>query len=505
MPTPSLRLLSLTFTHEHATTPLFQDLALHLEPGWTGVVGANGVGKTTLLQLATGVLTPSAGRVEGPPPAIYCPQRTDHPPADLGALLAAVDGGAFRIRDGLGVGDDWLERWASLSHGERKRAQVAAALWREPMVLALDEPTNHLDRDARGLLRDALAGYRGVGLLVSHDRDLLDDLCVRCLFLDGSGAVLRPGGYTQGAEAAAQDDIAARRRRERARRDLAELNREAGRRRDAAGRADRPRSKRGLARKDSDGRAAIDAARVSGKDGAAGRRLDQLSGRLDQARRRLDDAQVAKTYATGIWLPGAVSQRNTLVDLPATELPLGDRRLAVPPLVLRPADRVALTGPNGAGKSPLLRRILGALDLPAERVVSVPQEIPLAESRAILARTRALPRDRLGRVLTVVSRLGTRPERLLETEAPSPGEIRKILLALGIAAEPHLIVMDEPTNHLDLVSIECLEDALADCPCALLLVSHDRRFLARLTEVEWRIEGRGDGGAALRVRESGVG
>ena len=75
----------------------------------------------------------------------------------------------------------------------------------------------------------------------------------------------------------------------------------------------------------------------------------------------------------------------------------------------------------------------------------------------------------------------------MESAAPSPGEIRKILLAIGIANVPHLIVMDEPTNHLDLPSIECLEQALAGCPCGLFLVSHDRRFLDALAHKRWHI------------------
>ena len=90
--------------------------------------------------------------------------------------------------------------------------------------------------------------------------------------------------------------------------------------------------------------------------------------------------------------------------------------------------------------------------------------------------------------MTVVSRLGSRPARLLESVEPSPGEVRKLLLGLGIALQPHLIIMDEPTNHLDLPSMECLEGALRDCPCALLLVSHDERFLRGLTRTRWHIE-----------------
>ena len=75
----------------------------------------------------------------------------------------------------------------------------------------------------------------------------------------------------------------------------------------------------------------------------------------------------------------------------------------------------------------------------------------------------------------------------MESAAPSPDEIRKILLATGIANVPHLIIMDEPTNHLDLPSIECLEQALSECPCGLLLVSHDRRFLEILAHKQWHI------------------
>jgi macrolide transport system ATP-binding/permease protein len=104
-----------------------------------------------------------------------------------------------------------------------------------------------------------------------------------------------------------------------------------------------------------------------------------------------------------------------------------------------------------------------------------------------MAKARMLPNEKLGRMMTVVSRLGSRPHRLLDSVEPSPGEIRKILLATGIANTPYLIVMDEPTNHLDLPSIECLEHALTDCPCGLLLVSHDQRFLDALARKRWHI------------------
>ena len=130
----------------------------------------------------------------------------------------------------------------------------------------------------------------------------------------------------------------------------------------------------------------------------------------------------------------------------------------------------------------------------------MPQEISAEESAAILAEAKKLPDDRLGEVMTRFSRLGSRPGRLLESAQPSPGEVRKLLLALGIARGPHLIVMDEPTNHLDLPGILCLEDALAAAPCAMLLVSHDERFLARLASVRWELAETAPGVSTLSVR-----
>jgi macrolide transport system ATP-binding/permease protein len=488
MPALSLRFEHVSFTYDTASQPLICDLSVHFASGWTGIVGPNGAGKSTILKLSTGILEPWQGHITIPGLAIHCEQRTDSVPDHLEDLAAATSGTASRIREQLGVQNDWAQRWQSLSHGERKRAQIAVALWQNPVVLALDEPTNHLDAQARALLFDALSAFRGVGLLVSHDRTLLDTLCQQCLFVDPPDAVLRAGNYSQGLDQASVDDVTARREQTRARQNLERLEREAVRRKEAAMQADRKRSKRGLAPKDRDARAKIDLARVSGKDGVAGRKLRQLEGRLKKSRTQMESLKVKRTFALGIWMEGARSLRNTLFNLPPGSLQLsGELRLDFPELVMTPEDRIALTGPNGCGKSTLLRRIVGSLNLEPDRVTYIPQEIDLTASQEILARVRGLPREKLGQMMVIISRLGSRPQRLLETEEPSPGEIRKILLASGIANVPHLIVMDEPTNHLDLPSIECLEHALADCPCGLLLVSHDQRFLDALTQQHWRI------------------
>lgn len=482
---------NVTFGHDQATEPLFRDISPHFTPGWTGIVGANGTGKTTLLKLACGRLHPGRGSVQAAGRVVYCAQRTDHAPRLLGEFLTADDREACRLRGVLQIGEDWASRWRTLSHGERKRAQIAVALWQEPQVLAVDEPTNHIDAPARDLLQRALAGFSGIGLLVSHDRDLLDSLCSACLFTEPPRVTLRPGGYSEASAQAALERESAGRRREQAERELRRVEGLASDRRRAAGRADRKRSKRGLGKKDHDAKAKINLARLTGKDGQAGRLARQLQGRTRQLRRELEGMEINKTYEQGIWLPGSRSRRKALFSLPEGSLNLGAGRvLRYPALHMGPRDRIGITGPNGAGKSTLLESLAAGLDLPADRVVYLPQEIGARQSREILDRVRALNREDLGRVMTIVSRLGSRPARLLETTQPSPGEMRKILLALGIIKSPHLVIMDEPTNHLDLPAIECLEAALADCPCGLLLVSHDLAFLRNLTSIRWHIEDR---------------
>ena len=494
-----------SFAYPGSETPLLEDVeAFFPEGAWTGVVGANGTGKTTLLRLAAGELEPSRGRVHSLGAARYALQRTDDPPPDFAAFAASPDPDALEWRNRLGVAPDWPSRWATLSHGERKRAQIAAALWQNPGVLALDEPTNHLDAAAKAVLLRALRAYRGAGLLVSHDRAFLDALCSQCLFLFPPRATMRPGGVSQGLAEDRREQAAAR-EKDTAARDAARRLRESSQRRRELDEQTAARHKAAKNRKpsanDHDGKAKRQLAKLTGKDAWAvsqSSALARRAGKLEASRRALAPR---KEYEMGFWLEGSgPSPRNSVLDTPAARIPLGDgRSLDLPPLRVGPLDRIALVGPNGIGKSTLLRHLLPLANVPPERLLSVPQEITADESRRILADAKALPKDALGRVMTSVSRLGSRPSRLLSADCPSPGEIRKLLLALGVDRGPHLVVMDEPTNHLDLPSIECLEDALADCPCAMILVSHDEPFLARLSTTRWLLASTSPTTVSLRI------
>jgi ATPase subunit of ABC transporter with duplicated ATPase domains len=228
--------------------------------------------------------------------------------------------------------------------------------------------------------------------------------------------------------------------------------------------------------------------------------MNQRAGKIAKERAGLT---VKKRYETGIWVDGAsFLPRDILLRLPAGSLPLGGgRQLHFPDLEMGGRSRIALTGANGLGKSTLIRQLLAHLQVAPEKLVSVPQEISAADSRALLEAVKRLPNDELGRVMITISRLGSRPARLLESALPSPGEVRKLLLALGIVRGPHLIVMDEPTNHMDLPGILCLEEALADCPCAMLLVSHDEAFLEKITTTEWHLERDDSGDTRLQIRQ----
>jgi len=253
---------------------------------------------------------------------------------------------------------------------------------------------------------------------------------------------------------------------------------------------------------DHDGRAMRNLAKLTGKDAYAGKLAAQMSQRAGKVEAQRAEIAVKKRYETGIWVDGAsFMPRDFLLRLLAGQLPLGGgRALHFPDLAIGGTSRIALKGANGLGKSTLVRHLLGQLQVPMEKVVTVPQEISAEDSRALLEAVKNLPNVERGRVMTTISRLGSRPARLLESALPSPGEVRKLLLALGIVRGPHLIVMDEPTNHMDLPGILCLEEALADCPCAMLLVSHDESFLEKITQTDWLLAKDAAGNTRLEIK-----
>jgi ATPase subunit of ABC transporter with duplicated ATPase domains len=480
---------SVEFSYPSSVYPVLQNLSFEIGPSWTGITGENGAGKTTLLLLAAGLLSPAAGSVRRPEDPFYCPQRTDRIPESWEDLFFSGDNDAGRLLDSLGIEADWPYRWETLSHGERKRFQLAAALWRNPALLAMDEPTNHLDAEAAALVREALGAYRGIGLLVSHDRALLDRLCANCLFLREGTAALRPGGVSQGLIEEEREKAEQRGLRKKLLEEEDRLTAEALRRRRIVEGSRGRLSKRRLDPKDMDGRGKINLARLSGKDAAGANFYKRMKDRARDAGEALENAAKPRERKQGITLGGQRAGSDRLLSIKDGTIPLGEgRTLFFPELFITPEDRIALTGPNGSGKSTLIRRLLPRVDAP---LLYLPQEIAPDESRAALDGVLREEEKFRGEIFSRFSRLGSDPRSLFRSALPSPGEIRKLMIARGIFYKPALIIMDEPTNHLDLPSIGLLEAALAEFEGALLLVSHDETFLSALTRQRWTLHRRG--------------
>ncbi|MDR3356194.1 MAG: ATP-binding cassette domain-containing protein [Spirochaetaceae bacterium] len=484
---------SVYFSYPSSIEPVLRNISAGFHEGWTGISGDNGAGKTTLLLLAAGLLRPCSGQVSGAG-GIYCPQRTDDIPDSWEDFFYAGDKEAGRIMSRLGIEADWPFRWETLSHGERKRMQIGAALWRQPEILAMDEPTNHLDREAAGLVAGILESYRGIGLLVSHDRALLDGICGQCLFIRDGAARLRPGGISQGLREEEREALEMLRERKRLVDTRERLAQESEARRKVVEGSRKRLSKKNVDPKDGDTKRKIDLARLSGKDRTGADRYKRMENRLARLDTELKNAAVPVRRKCGITLEAGPAKMDRLCVIPAGTLALGGGRgLSFPELVIYPGDRIAVTGPNGAGKSSLIRFIIDTC-LPKQKahaLLYLPQEISAGESAAALDALEAESAGARGGILARFSRLGSDPRLLLQSRLPSPGEIRKLMIARGVSGNPALIIMDEPLNHMDLRSIRLFEETLSEVTCTMILVSHDEAFLSRLTAKEWAISADG--------------
>lgn len=478
------------YTYPDAVEPLFSHVTITFPQGWSGLLGDNGCGKTTLARIAVGQLTPQTGSVSTGHFCALCTQETDTPPDTLVDFALDYGREARHLRTIFCLDDDMFWRFDTLSHGERKKIQIAVALWQRPDVLVLDEPTNHIDHESRMQLIQAMQTYRGIGILVSHDRELLDAVVTRCVSFEDGKIIVRPGGYTAAHTQEMLERETTRREAHTARKQLARLSEEKDARAHEADRAQARRSKRHIDPKDRSAKAKIDLAIFTGQDGARGKLSAQLDARLTAAQNRVEQARIAKRYDGELWFEMHPSERKTLVTIEPTTIPCGSDTLAIPQLFVGNTDHVGIAGPNGAGKSTLLTYIhsLIADDL---TVLTIPQEVAADKRAQIVHQTQTLSPSKRGQVLSIVAQLNSQPKRILEGDRVSPGELRKLMLALGMLEDPALIIMDEPTNHLDLHSIEALEHMLSSYPGALLLVSHDHAFLHACTTHTWIVkEGR---------------
>jgi ABC transport system ATP-binding/permease protein len=430
-----------------------------------GVVGPNGSGKTTLLRIVAGDRAPDAGEVV-PRSGLrigWLPQ--DRAMGDAPALQLVLGGDpsareheAEALLDRVGI--DPSQATSRMSGGQRRRVALARTLLAPSDLLILDEPTNHLDVDTIDWLEDELRRRACGLLLVTHDRYVLERLTNRMLDLAQARVFWHDGSYSSLLEARAERVAARDRATARAqnllRKEVAWL------RRGPKARTSKPRF-----------------------------RLEQVE--------ILREAAVTDPEARPLELgTGRTRLGNDVLDLRDVSIQRGDHLvLDRVELAIGPGERVAIVGPNGAGKTTLLHLLAGLLEpdtgevrrgstvqlgLYEQEAVATGDETVLDSVLAIaphvpLANGETLPAHRLAERFGFDGQLQRTPISLL-----SGGERRRVALLHLLVAAPNVLLLDEPTNDLDLDTLTVLEDHLDGFTGTLIVASHDRYVLDRLTD-----------------------
>jgi ATP-binding cassette subfamily F protein uup len=473
--------------------PLFRGLSFGLAEGdRVGLVGPNGSGKTTLLRLLAGLEEPDAG-TRSVRKGVRIGYVAQDPELDAAAsaeatVVAALGdlpleeferhARAARALGRLGF-EDREQRVATLSGGWRKRLALARELAREPDVLLLDEPTNHLDLEGILELEDLLAAEPRAFVVVSHDRWFLEHVARRMLELDRvypEGLLAVDGRYSDLLE-----------RRDEVRRNQEEYQET------LANRARREVEwlRRGPKARTTKAKARVDAAH-------------RLVGELAETR-----ARTAAAGALGLELAGSGRRTRRLLEARGLVKSFGERCvLSGIDLRLGPGTRLGVLGPNGSGKTTLLGILAGTLAPDAGEIerADALRTVLFEQSRATLDLSLPLRRAlapegdavvHQGRELHVAAwakRFLFRPEQLdTPVERLSGGERARILMARLMLKPADLLILDEPTNDLDIPSLEVLEESLLEFPGALVLVTHDRYLLDRVSTAILALDGRGRG------------
>jgi ATPase subunit of ABC transporter with duplicated ATPase domains len=470
---------------------ILENVQFRLTPGWYGLVGANGMGKTTLARLIAGELRPTTGRLWLEPDnarVIVCQQEVDGLSDDLLQFAHRQDRESCKQRGLLGLQPTSIERWPTLSPGERKRWQMAAALAANPDVLIVDEPTNHLDSDGREYLVKALCRFGGIGIAISHDRELLEILTHATLRIHNAWLDLVPVTYSQARQLwqAATERNAELREQSVTRQQRLQQRIEKANRDKQAAHKNRSARSRMKNIHDHDGSSFAMAGRAANGEASISRRLSVMSAELERLSNQIPEFVVDKTLGRSLFLDYQLAQKPHIVVIDGEDLMAGDQVIVRDVRVSFERDaRVHLEGPNGAGKTTLIRALLAHAKAIENHILYLPQEMSPEQIRALKLDALGLPNTERGRIMTMLAALGVDPDRTLASDSLSPGEARKLKLAFGLANHAWALMLDEPTNHLDLPSIERLEQALVAFPGALLIVSHDERFAKSCTNCTW--------------------
>ena len=505
---------------------------LSLDPSHRiGLVGPNGVGKSTLLRVVAGMLTPDAGTVTLAPPAAtvgyldqepergdetvlsYVERRTGVIAAhgELDAATAAMAAGSSGADDRYSVAlERWLalgaadlevrvgEMWASLglserllqqpmislSGGEAARVSLAAMTLTRFDVLLLDEPTNNLDLDSLDRLENFVNGVQGAVALVSHDREFLRRVVTDVAELDEftHGLTIFSGGYETYIH-----------ERELARQHAWEAWEEYDTKRTSlVQRSQRERewADQGLShakKRPDDNDKHIRSWKINQTEQLAGR-----AARTERAAERLEVVeQPREPWDLRMTIAAAPRSGALVASLRDATVSLGSFRLGPVTLEIDYGERVVIVGPNGSGKTTLLGALLGEIALtsgiqrigPSVKLGRLEQARTqlAAASSTTLAAFQSASGMLISEARTLLAKFGIGAEHVNRpVESLSPGERTRLILALFMAVGSNCLVLDEPTNHLDLPAIEQIEEAVDTFPGTVLLVTHDRVLLQHI-------------------------
>ena len=449
-----------------------------------GVVGLNGGGKTTLLEVLTGIEPPDSGRVSHTSHLnmAVVTQRADLNDEDtvadvvLGPLGLEVFEWASNatVRDvlgGLGIVDLGLDtKVGQLSGGERRRTNLAAALVQDLDLIVLDEPTNHLDVEGVQWLAEYLLSRRIAIVVVTHDRWFLDKIATTTWEVHDGVVDAYEGGYNDWtfarAERSRQADAIEQRRQNLARKELAWL------RRGAPARTSKPRYR-------------IEAA-------------EALIANVPAPRDKVELMAFSKSR-----------QGRVVIELEDARVETPDGRMLVDDLTWRlaPGECIGLVGVNGSGKTTLLRTLAGEHPLTGGKRIEgqtvrlgwLKQELDdLDLSRRLIDCVEDVASyvqigDRQVSASQLAERLGFSPKRQRTPVGDlSGGERRRLQLTRVLMAEPNVLLLDEPTNDLDIDTLQELESLLDGWPGTMVVISHDRYLIERVTDSTWALFGDGN-------------
>jgi len=485
-----LKITNLYFKYNSSSTFTFKNLNLEFEQTWSCIVGANGSGKTTLLKLISKELKPSEGFIKGNDLVYYCSQSTEFLPEYFEEFIFTYNKKTFKIKELLDIDDSWFYLWDKLSDGEKKRLQIAIALFLQPDILLLDEPTNHLDIKTKRLVSKALKSFKGIGLLVSHDRELLDSLCTNTLFLKNEDIKLFKTNYSNAMLEYKKDMNFLYKTKQNQTKELKKLQQSIDSQKQKVSQANKRLSKKNIAKKDSDSKNKINLAKLTGKDKNDGQVLKSLQSK--QKHLNLKSIKLDKDYTLGITIDSNECKNFFPISIESNTLKLSDtKKLFFEGFSINQSDKIGIVGENGLGKSSFINYILNTIDK-KDKILYIPQEIRAKQTKEFFKYINNLDNNKKGEIYTIVTKLASNSKKLLQSQNPSLGEIRKLFIANGLLQKPSLIILDEPTNHMDLDSILALQEALIEYNSALILVSHDMVFLDSVVNNIWKFNKKSD-------------